>query len=132
MERPHRTWHTETNVPPAVLASEDERGSTGLRELRAYPFFSIGGDTFERLASFPRPGHAAIPATDETEREALGVALCQSHAKVRAIERLLAEALAALHAPIVNGAAIPSVLPALLSDTGQQLLALGQHFGASE
>lgn len=132
MERPQRTWRTDTNVPLSVLPSEEERGSTALRELRAYPFFSAGGDTFDRLASFPKPSHVAVTAPGEVEREALGVALCQSHAKVRAIEKLLAEALAALHAPIVNGVAIPTALPALLSDTGRQLIALGQHFRASE
>jgi len=111
---------------------DEERGSAALRELRAYPFFSAGGDPFDRLASFPKPNHVAVMAPDEAEREALGVALCQSHAQVRAIEKLLAEALAALHAPVVNGAAIPTALTALLNDTGRQLIALGQHFCASE
>ncbi|HEY8600548.1 MAG TPA: hypothetical protein VIL85_19080 [Thermomicrobiales bacterium] len=132
MERPQRTWRTETNVPPPVLIPEEERGSAALRELRAYPFFSAGGDTFDRLASFPKPNQLAATAPGEAEREALGVALCQSHAKVRAIEKLLAEALAALHAPLADGVAIPTALTALLSDTGQQLIALGQHFRANE
>lgn len=132
MERPQRTWRTDTNVPPPVLLTEEEQGSAALRELRAYPFFSAGGDPFDRLASFPKANHVAMTAPGEVEREALGVALCQSHAKVRAIEKLLNEALAALHAPIVNGVAIPNALPALLSDTGYQLIALGKHFRANE
>lgn len=132
MERPQLHWRTDTKVPPPVLASDDDRDSAALRELRDYPFFSAGSDPFDRLANFPKPSHAMAVAPGEIEREALGVALCQSHAKVRVIEKLLAEVLAALHAPIVNGAAIPPALPGLLSETGQQLIALGQHFRANE
>ncbi len=59
------------------------------------------------------------------------VALCQSHAKVGAIEKLLAEVMEALHST-VSDAAVPIALPALLRDTGQRLVALGTHFRANE
>jgi hypothetical protein len=105
--------------------------NAALRELRRHPFFTSGGDGFDRLSEFCAPSSSRQQEDEELGLLSLSVALCQSHAKVRAIEKLLAEAMEALHDPI-NGAAIPSALPVLLRDTGQQLVALGAHFRASE
>jgi hypothetical protein len=102
-----------------------------LGELRRYPFFAAGGDGFDRLSGFARAGQEGAAERREAERLALSVALCQSHAKVRAIEKLLTEALDAIHRSDA-GAAIPPTLAALLGDTGSQLVALGNHFRASE
>ena len=63
-------------------------------------------------------------------RQSLSVALCQSRARVRAIEKLLAEVIAALHT--TGGATVLHALSTLLRDTGQQLVALGTHFRAHE
>lgn len=131
MERPQHTWSLARNVPPVVLPAEDERDTAPLRELRAYPFFSHGGDTFDRLNSFGWTGRVNVAEQSEAERLSLSVALCQSHAKVRAIEKLLTEALDALHNPTAE-ATIPSALSTLLRDTGQQLVALGTHFHAND
>jgi len=76
--------------------------------LPAYPCFSAGGDPFDRLTNCPKPDQIAVTAPGEVE------------------------ALAALHAPVGNGVTILAALPALLNDTGQHLIALGQHFRASE
>jgi hypothetical protein len=131
VERQQQIWTRARNVPPVVLSLEDERAKASLRELRAYPFFSHGGDTFDRLSSFAAEGENSAADQREAERLSLSVALCQSHAKVRAIEKLLNEALEALHDPSDN-TPIPSALSALLRDTGQQLVALGHHFHANE
>ena len=129
MERSQPAWSPARNVPPFVLPAEDERGCAALRELRDYPFFAPGGDTLDRPIDSTEAGSPESSGPSEAERLALSVALCQSHAKVRAIEKLLAEALAALHAPHA-GTTIPGALPELLRGTGQQLIALGAHFRA--
>ena len=131
MERPQSAWPKTRNVPPLVLDTRDDRENAALRELRDYPFFAHGGDTFDRLSGFGQGNQGSTAERCEAERLALSVALCQSHAKVRAIEKLLTEALDALHRPDTV-AAVPATLSALLSDTGQQLVALGAHFKASE
>lgn len=130
VERPQQVWSVARNVPAVVLPKEDDREAAPLRELRAYPFFSHGGDTFDRLNGFARESRADMAKRNEAERLSLSVALCQSHAKVRAIEKLLIEALDTLHDP--TDAAIPTALSSLLRDTGQQLVALGNHFRANE
>lgn len=136
MEHPQHAWPKARNVPPLVLDTRDDRANAALRELRDYPFFAAGGDGFDRLSGFAQGNQGGTAERREAERReaerlALSVALCQSHAKVRAIEKLLTEALDALHRPDA-GAVSPATLAALLSETGQQLVALGAHFKASE
>ena len=105
--------------------------NAALRELQYHPFFTSGGDGFDRLSDFRTTNASGPGESEELRLLSLSVALCQSHAKVRAIEKLLNEALEALHDPL-NEAAIPTALPVLLRDTGQQLVALGAHFRANE
>ena len=131
MERPQHYWTTTRNVASVVPPATDERNCAALRELRSYPFFAGGGDSFDRLSDFGGVAERSAHDADMAARLSLSVALCQSHAKVRAIEKLLAEVLEALHST-VNEAAVPTALPALLRDTGQQLVALGTHFRANE
>ena len=131
VERQQQVWTMAWSVPPVVLPLEDERARASLRELRAYPFFAHGGDTFDRLSGVAPEGQDRAAEQREAERLALSVALCQSHAKVRAIEKLLTEALEALHDPSAS-TPIPPALSTLLRDTGQQLVALGNHFHAHE
>ncbi|HEY8600884.1 MAG TPA: hypothetical protein VIL85_20775, partial [Thermomicrobiales bacterium] len=107
------------------------RGRAALRELRSYPFFAGGGDSFDRLNDFGGTGEQGAHDAEVAARLALSVALCQSHARVRAIEKLLAEAMEALYDP-EGGATIPPALPALLRETGQQLAALGSYVRATE
>lgn len=127
MERPQHSWTTTRSVVSIVPPAVDERNGAALRELRSYPFFAGGGDSFDFGSAAERSAHDVEMAA----RLSLSVALCQSHAKVRAIEKLLAEVLEALHST-VSDAAVPIALPALLRDTGQQLVALGTHFRANE
>lgn len=131
MERPQHSRTTTRSVVSIVPPAVDERNGAALRELRSYPFFAGGGDSFDRLNDFGGAAERSAHDVEMAARLSLSVALCQSHAKVRAIEKLLAEVLEALHST-VSDAAVPIALPALLRDTGQQLVALGTHFRANE
>ena len=87
-----------------------------LRELRARPFLAPGG---ERVT-------VAGGASTEAAQQARAAALCQAHARVRAIEWSLAETLDALHDPAAG--TVPAGVPLLLCDTVHQLIAIGVEF----
>jgi hypothetical protein len=131
VERLCQTRTTTRNVASIIPPAVDERNCAALRELREYPFFANGGDSFDRLSDFGGAAERSAHELDVAARLALSVALCQSHAKVRAIEKLLAEVMESLHST-VNDPVLPAALPALLCDTGRQLVALGTHFRANE